>query len=263
MIHATAIVDDGANLASGVEVGPYAIVERGATVGAGCVIAAHAIVRGGTVLEEGVKIDSFAVIGGLPQDLGFDPLVVSGVRIGRQTVVREHATIHRSTHAGGFTQVGAHCFLMATCHVGHDCVVGDHVIIGNTVLLAGHVHIGQRTFLGGDAAVHQHERVGEGAMIGGGTRLALDAPPFCMVTERNELNGLNLVGIKRRQFPREAVMELKDCYRAVYAVPCNRRKAAAARLEQGVEHGPARIFLEFFLGGTRGFVSPRGRGDGE
>lgn len=263
MIHPSAIVDAGANVAPDVEVGPYAIVEAGATVGAGCVLAAHALVRAGSVLEEGVRVDSFAVIGGLPQDLGFDPLVLSGVRVGRGTVLRECATINRSTRPGGFTQVGAGCFLMAAAHVGHDCVVGDNTVIANSVLLAGHVHVGPGCFLGGNSSIHQHERIGEGVMLGGGARLALDAPPFCMVAERNRLVGLNLVGIKRRKFPREAVMELKDCYRAVYSAPCNRRKAAAARLEQGVEHAPARTFLEFFLSGKRGFVAPEGAVDAE
>jgi len=263
MIHATAIVDEGANLAPDVEVGPYAVIERGVTVGAGSVIAAHAVLRSGSVLEERVRVDSFAVVGGLPQDLSFDPIVESGVRIGRETTIREHVTVHRSTRPGGFTQVGPNCFLMATCHVGHDCVVEERVVIANAVLLAGHVHVGAYCFLGGSAAVHQFERIGQGVMVGGGTRLSLDAPPFCMVAERNHLVGLNLVGLKRRGCAREAVMELKDCYRAVYSESIgNRRKLARSRLEAGVKHEPGRLFLEFFLGGKRGFVAPEGDGEG-
>jgi UDP-N-acetylglucosamine acyltransferase len=260
MINQNAIVDAGANLAPDVEVGPFAIVEAGATVGAGCVLAAHAVVRAGAVLEEGVRVDSFAVLGGPPQDLSFDLAVPSGVRIGRGTVVREHVTVHRSTQPGGFTTVGAQCFLMSACHVGHDCTVGDRVVIANSVLLAGHVQVGDHAFFGGDSAVHQYTRVGRGAMVGGGARMALDTPPFCMVTERNRLVGLNLVGLKRLLVQRPAIAELKDCFRAVFGVPGNRRRLAAARLAQGVEHEPAHTFLQFFEAGNRGFAIP---GDGD
>lgn len=258
MIHQTAIVDPGANLGPDVEVGPFSIIEKGVTIGAGSKIAAHVVVRAGTVLEEEVQVDSFTVIGGLPQDLSFDPLVLSGVRIGRRTVVREHVTIHRSTCAGGFTQIGEHCMLMAASHVGHDSTVADRVILANNVMLAGHVHVGSFTFLGGGAGVHQHCRIGEGAMISGLSRISRDVPPFCLAAERNRLSGLNLIGLRRRKFTPEAIREIKEGFHSVYDGPGNRKKRAEERLAHGVLHPPTQCFLEFFRDGKRFFVEREG-----
>lgn len=261
-IHPTAIVDSAANLAPNVEVGPYAIIEAGSTVGANCRIGAHAVIRSGTVLEERVTVDSFSVVGGLPQDLSFDPQIQSGVRIESGTVLREHVTVHRSTHAGGFTVVGANCLLMAASHVGHDSHLNSNVILANNVMLAGHVSVGAFTFVGGGAGVHQFCRIGESVMISGLTRLSMDAAPYCMVSERNHLSGLNLVGLKRRKFDREAVVELKEAYRTIFGILGNQRKLAEQALTKGVKSEQARQFLEFFLSGKRGFASPQ-RGIGQ
>src|SRR5208282_6372730 len=106
-----------------------------------------------------------------------------------------HVTISRATKAGGSTQIGSDCFLMAACHVAHDCRIGDRVVIANAVLLAGHVQIGDRVFLGGGAVIHQFVRIGESAMIGGGGRISSDVAPFCIATERNTVYGLNVVGL--------------------------------------------------------------------
>ena len=236
---------------------PTAIVETGAEVGEDCVIHAHAILTRHARLGAGVVVHPGVVVGGDPQDLSFDPATASGVRIGPRTVLREHVTINRSTAAGGETLVGADCFLMAGAHVAHDCVVGDHVVLANNVLLAGHVRLGAFTFVGGGAAFHQFTRVGEIAMVGGLARITLDIPPYVMAAERDEIVGLNLVGLKRRSFSREVVAELKDCFREVYFDGGNVRLRAQEVLGHGVRSAEARGFLEFFAGGRRGVARAR------
>ncbi len=240
---------------------PTAILEDGVEIGRDCDIHAHAILRRGTVLGERVTVHPFAVLGGDPQDLHFDPATASGVRIGAGTTIREQVTVNRSTRAGADTQVGAGCFLMAGSHVAHDCVVGDNVVVANNVMLAGHVHIGANCFLGGAAGFHQFVRVGEGAIVSGASRIAQDVPPFAMAAERNEVIGLNLIGLRRRGVPREAIRELKDAFRVVYFTPGNIREVAARALAEGAfATAEARRFLEFFVAGKRGFA--RARRDG-
>ena len=229
-----------------------AIIEEGARLGAGCVIHPHAIIKRGAVLGDGVAVHPFAVVGGDPNFLKFDPATVSGVRIGAGTVIREHVTINRSIYAGKETAIGARCYLMANAHVGHDCTVGDDVVLATNIMLGGHVAVGDFTFFGGGAGAHQFCRIGEGVMIAGLARITQDLAPFLLVAERNEVSGLNLVGLKRRGFSREAIAELKECYAAVFAGG-DPRKLAAARVAKTPE---AQRFLGFFAGGKRGFARP-------
>ena len=236
-----------------------AIVEDGAVLGAGCVIHAHALVTRHCVLGDAVVVHPSAVIGGDPQDLSFDSTLATGVRIGARTVLREHVTVNRATKPGAATTLGADCFLMAASHVGHDCEVGDRVIMANAVLLAGHVHVGERAFIGGGAAIHQFVRIGESAMLGGLARITRDVPPFTMAAERDELVGLNVVGLRRRGFKAPVVAELKEAFRTVCRPTGNPRELAAAALAGGAfASAEARRFLEFFAGGRRGFLRTRG-----
>ncbi len=242
---------------------PTAIIEEGAVIGLGCEIHAHAVITRYTVLGEGVVVHPFTVIGGDPQDLSFDRSIWTGVRIGARTVLREHVTVNRATKADGWTEVGADAFLMTASHVGHDCRVGDRVILANAVLLAGFVSVGERAFVGGGAAFHQFCRIGESAMVGGLARITRDIPPFSMVAERDELVGLNRVGMRRRGFSPAAVAEIKRAYREV-CVPLGKpRELARAALESGTyATDEARRFLGFFEGGRRGFLTARRGADG-
>jgi UDP-N-acetylglucosamine acyltransferase len=240
---------------------PTAIVEDGAVLGADCIIHAHAHVTRHCVLGDGVVVHPFAVIGGDPQDLTFDAKLSTGVRIGARTVLREYVTVNRATKAGSFTEIGADCFLMTASHAGHDCRVGERVIMANAVLLAGHVDVGERSFIGGGAAMHQFVRVGEGAMLGGLARTTRDVPPFTMATERDELVGLNVVGLRRRGLKAPVLAELKEAFRMVCRKVGNPRELAAAALAGGgFESAEARRFLEFFAGGRRGFLRAGGPG---
>jgi len=258
MIHPLALVEPGAQVAGDATVGPFAVVESGAVVGQGCVLAAHAIVRRGCVLAAGVRIDSFAVLGGEPQDLGFDRATPSGVEIGANTVIREHVTVHRATKAGTATRVGAHNLLMAGSHVAHDCVLADHVILANGSMLGGHVEVGARAFVSGGVAVHQFCRIGGGALVSGNAVITEDVAPASLAHGRNELSGLNLVGLRRRNLPPETIAELKRAYHAVFTPGTSCAGQAQTALDSGIyRSAEAAEFLRFFLGGKRGrFASP-------
>lgn len=234
---------------------PTAIIEEGVQLGAGCIVHPGAIIKRHSVLGDGVVVHPYAVIGGDPQYLKFDPATVSGVRIGAATVIREHVTINRSIHPEQATVIGARCFLMANAHVGHDCAVADDVVLANNVMLAGHVAVDGLTFIGGGAGIHQFCRIGEGAMVAGLARITKDVAPFLMAAERDEVPGFNLVGLKRRALDRGVILEIKACYRAVFAGG-DPRPLAAALMTAGVESAEARRFLEFFAGGKRGFARP-------
>jgi UDP-N-acetylglucosamine acyltransferase len=258
MIHPTAAVHPAAELGPDVEIGPFAVVEADTRIGAGCRIAAHAIVRSGSDLGEAVTVDSFAVVGGLPQMR--TPVQQPGrVAIGARCVLREGVTVHRSTKADGTTSVGTDCYLMAHSHVGHDSIVGNTVTLANNVMLAGHVQVGDQTFVGGGAGVHQFVRIGQGAMIAGNAAISYDVPPYAIAADRNDICGLNLVGIRRQGVPTPAVADLKQCFRAVFHHLGDPRQLAARALQAAAcgSEPPGRSFLEFFAGGRRGFARTR------
>ncbi|HEX2101548.1 MAG TPA: acyl-ACP--UDP-N-acetylglucosamine O-acyltransferase [Candidatus Synoicihabitans sp.] len=241
MIHPSAFIDPAAQLGQNVEVMAGAVITRWARVG------------------DNVVVHPGAVIGGDPQYLKFDRATPSYVDVGAATVIREHVTLNRSIHPDQATVIGARCFLMAGCHAGHDCIVADDVVLANNVLLAGHVSVGVFSFVGGGAAIHQFCRVGDVAMVAGLARITRDVPSFTMVAERDDLIGLNFVGLKRRGWPRESMREVKELYRTICTAVGNPREAAAAAATQARSE-EARRFLAFFAEGKRGFCRPR-RGD--
>lgn len=247
MIDRTAIIGREAKIGENVHIGPYAIVENNVQVGDNCVIAAHAIIRSGSILERNVQIDSFASIGGDPQDISFDRKTHSGVIIGESTIIREGVTIHRATVEGGLTKVGKNCFLMGYCHIAHDCVLGNDIKIANGALLGGYVSMGDHIFMGGNSVIHQNLQIGEGVIIAGCARLNLDIPPFLIVSEATEINGLNLIGIKRRGFGQTEVSDLKCCFKEVLDSPGNPyEKAANARQNGLAKTELGKVFLAFF-----------------
>lgn len=234
---------------------PTAVVEDGAQLGADCEIMARAIVTRHAVLGDRVVVHPGAVIGGDPQYLKFDRATPSFVRVGTGSVIRENVTLNRAIYADQATVVGERCFLMANSHLGHDCALGDDVVLANNAMLAGHVSVGSFSFVGGGAGVHQFCRIGDSCMVAGLARITRDLAPFTITAERDEVSGLNLVGLKRRGFSREAIRELKEAFRAVYFGVGNIRELAAAALAGGgFATAEARRFLEFFTGGKRGFA---------
>jgi len=240
------------------DIHPLAVIEKGAQIGADCTIHSHAIIRRWATLGDRVTVHPFAVVGGDTQDLKFRPGSESWVQVGSGTTIRECVTINRGTDQGGITRVGENCLIMAGAHIAHDCTVGNHAIVVNAVLLAGHVEVGEHAVLGGASVYHQFVRVGRGAMVGGGSRISLDLPPFTLAAERNEVVGLNLLGLKRRGISRDTIRELKDAFRLIYGAPGSLKDAAAGLIaERRFTTEEAQSFLTFFIEKTRGIARLR------
>ena len=216
-IHPTAIVEDGAALGAGVEIGPFCIVGRDVRLGDGVRLISHAVVAGSTVIGPRCVIHPNAVLGGESQIRDHDP---AGTRlvVGEDTVIRESVTFSLgSAKSHGVTEVGARGFFMAYSHIGHDCRVGDDVTFANGAQLAGHVDIGDGVILGGLAAVQQFGRSGRGAMLGGISGCNLDIIPYGIAFgTHSKLTGLNLVGLKRRGLPRASIHALRAAFRAIF-----------------------------------------------
>lgn len=247
MIHPTAIIHPCAQIEDNVSIGPFSVIEDNVSIAQGCKIGEHVIIRSGSILEENVFVSPFGVIGGLPQVLHFSEDLKTGVRIGKCTVLREGVTINRATLEGSLTRVGEHCFLMANSHVAHDCQLGDYVVFANGVLPAGHVKIGSYSVFGGNAVIHQHLNIGEGVMIAGRAALNMDIPPFLLVSEHNQVHGLNTIGLKRRRFKLEEIKDLKTCFKSVLGKPGNPYEYATHLLASKPNPSSlAQTFLDFF-----------------
>ena len=218
MIHPTAIVADGARLGEGVRIGPYSIVGSNVTLGNNVELISHAVVEGNTSIGPGTRIFPFASVGHQPQDLKFHG-ENSRLEIGANCTIRESVTINPGTEGGGMvTRIGDNCLIMASAHVAHDVIVGNNVVITNYVGIAGHCHIGDYVRFGGTCVIHQFTRIGAHAFIGAQSMVDGDVIPYGMaVGNRATLTGLNLVGLKRRGFEREAIHRLRAAYRQIFA----------------------------------------------
>ena len=215
-IHATAIVDAGAQLGESVTIGPWAMVGPGCVLGEGSTVAARATLEKNVTLGRNVQIGIGSVLGGDPQDLKFRG-EETFVDIGDDTVLREYVTINRATAHSVTTRVGAGCFLMTNVHVAHDCQLGNHVIISNGTLLAGHITVGDKVTISGNCAVHQFVRIGRFAFIGGVSKVTQDIPPFVRASGNpTTLFGLNSVGLERNGLDAEVRREIKRAYRLCF-----------------------------------------------
>jgi len=216
-VHPTAIVEDGAVLGAGVEIGPYCIVGRDAKLNDGVRLISHVVICGQTEIGARCVIHPHAVMGGESQIVHNDP---TGTRLslGEDCVVRESVTFNlgsRKSH--GITRIGARGYFMAYSHIGHDCVVGNDVVFANGAQLAGHVTIGDGVILGGLCAIQQFGRIGRGAMLGGLSGANLDVIPFGIAAGPHaKLAGLNIVGLKRRGVPRPSIHAMRAAYRAIF-----------------------------------------------
>ena len=216
-IHPTAQVDAAARLAEGVDVGPWSIVGPGVVLEEGVRLASHVIVQQDTRIGRGTTVHPFCLLGGDPQHGGYKGEPVR-LEIGENNLIREHCTFNRGTPADrGVTTVGSNCLFMTGAHVGHDAVVGDGVTFANQATLGGHSRIGDRVFLGGLCAVHQHGRVGQGAIVGGLAAVTRDVIPYGSAWGNHaRLHGLNLVGLKRKGYGKDAIRRLLGAYRALF-----------------------------------------------
>lgn len=216
-IHPTALVDVHAELAEDVVIQPYTIIGPEVVIQAGCRVGPHVVIEGRVQIGKNNQISPFVPIGFPPQDITYQGEPTQ-VLIGDDNIIREHVTIHRGTpRGGGVTRIGNQNFLMAYAHVAHDCKIGDRVILANGATLGGHVQVDDYAVVGGLAAIHQYVRIGAHAYIGGTSPINQDIPPYTLVApERAAIHGLNLVGLKRKEFSPEAMKALKNCYRIFF-----------------------------------------------
>lgn len=241
-IHPTAIVDGGARIADGVEIGPWCTVGPGVVLNDGVRLVSHVVVQQDTTVGGGTVIHPFAVIGGDPQHNGYKGEPVR-LEIGANNVIREHSTFNRGTPQGtGVTRVGSNGLFMTGAHIGHDAVVGDNVVMANNATLGGHAHIGDKVFLGGLCAVHQNGRVGQGAIVGGLAAVTRDVIPYGSAWGNHaRLHGLNLIGLKRKGYGKDAVRRLLAAFRdlfegeGVFAERLDRVEAGYADLPEIME----------------------------
>ncbi|MDR5900698.1 acyl-ACP--UDP-N-acetylglucosamine O-acyltransferase [Halomonas icarae] len=217
MIHPTALVDPAARLADDVEIGPFTVVGPDVEIGSGSRIGPHVVIKGPTVLGARTRIFQFASVGEDCQDKKYNGEPTRLV-MGDDNVIREGVTLHRGTvQDRGETTIGSRNLFMAYVHVGHDCVIGSDCILANQVTLAGHVKMGDFAIIGGLSAVHQFCHFGTHAMAGGGSIITKDTPAFVMINGNPaQVHGLNLVGLKRRGFSRDALKALGEAYKLVY-----------------------------------------------
>jgi UDP-N-acetylglucosamine acyltransferase len=216
-IHPTALIEEGAQLGQNVTIGPYCVIGPHVVLEDGVHLESHVAIAGQTVIGEKTHIFPFASVGHSPQDLKYAG-ENSRLEIGKRNIIREYVTLQPGTEGGGLvTTIGDDCLFMACSHVAHDCRIGHHVILANNVMVAGHVELGNFVICGGGAGIHQFVRVGEQAFIGGMSGVENDVIPFgSAIGNRAHLGGLNLVGLKRRNFSRETIHNLRKAYRLLF-----------------------------------------------
>ena len=233
-IHPTTVVDSTAKIGKNVLIGPNTIVENNTEIGDGTQIDSNAKICYGARIGKDCHIFHGAVISEIPQDLKFHG-EESITTVGDRTKIREYATIHRGTEDKEKTEIGSDCLLMAYTHVAHDCLIGNHVVMANAVTLGGHVTIDDWAFIGGMVGIHQFTHVGKHVFIGGGYRCVQDVPPYILVTgEPLKYSGLNVVGLRRRNFTNETINLLKEVYRLIFRSEFNISQALE-QIQSGFE----------------------------
>ena len=255
LVDPRAAVDPEAVLGEGTTVGPFAVVGPRVVVGARVRIASSAVVMGPTTIGDDCEIHPFVSIGGPPQDLKYKG-EETRLTIGSKNVFRESCTINRGTvGGGGNTTIGDGNLFMAGAHVAHDCHVGSGTIFANAATLAGHVTVGDHSTIGAYSGVHQYCRIGDHAFIGGYSVITQDALPYVLsVGNRARAMGINVIGLKRRQFSDEVVTALRRAYRTLFRskLPL---KEAIAEVERDMGHlKEVAYFLEFVKTSERGVI---------
>ena len=217
MIHKTAIINSNAKISSKVEIGPYTVIGPSVEIDEDVIIQSHVCITGHTIIGKNNKIYSFASIGSDPQDMKYKGEKTELI-IGENNTIREYSTINTGTiQGGGITKVGDNNLIMISAHIAHDCIIGNNIVIANSAAIAGHAEIGDYVVIGGNCGVQQFTRIGKMAMIGGMTGVSRDVIPYGLSTgNRNFLNGINVVGLRRGKIPNKDIISLTDAYKDIF-----------------------------------------------
>jgi len=253
-VHPTAIVDDDAQLADDVVIGPWCWVRGRVRIDAGTVLLQRVMIRGPVTIGRENTLYPNATIGYAPQDQKYDPAADgAGVVIGDGNTLREGVTIHRATGEQP-TRLGDHNYLMVNSHVGHDSVLHNRITLINGAVVAGHVELADQVIIGGIAGVHQFCRVGRGAMLGGGIGITKDLPPWCVAYEMRTVGSLNLVGLRRAGL-RDSVRPMKKAFDILFRAGHN-RPHALQRIRAEIPDDPVVAeFADFVQTSTRGICT--------
>ena len=257
-IHASAVLEQGCVVGSGCTIGPFCSIGPNVVLGANVQLKSHVVVTGHTEIGDETAIFSFAVVGEIPQDLKFDGEETRLI-IGKRCRIREGATLNTGTAGGGgITRVGDDCLIMTGAHVAHDAIIGNNVIMANQVAVAGHCVIADNVIIGGLSGIHQFVRIGRGAIIGAVTMVTNDVIPYGLVqSTRGQLDGLNLIGLKRSGVARADITALRAAYQALAqgeGTFQERVKLLAAETDSDY----VREIVDFVLGNTdRSFLTPK------
>lgn len=254
MIHNTAIIHQGAEIDSDVEIGPYTVIGDKVKIAAGSKIGPHVVINGPTTIGKNNKIFQFASIGEEPQDKkyqGEDTLL----EIGEGNIIREYCTFNRGTvQGGGITKIGDNNWIMAYVHIAHDCIVQNNTIFANNASLAGHVLVEDFVILGGFALVHQFCIVGAHSFLAKATAVTKDVAPFLMVSgEPPKPHGLNIEGLKRHGFAKDTIKNLREAYRLLYRSGLT-VKEAKKQMQLLPSSKELERFIEFLDRSERGLV---------
>jgi UDP-N-acetylglucosamine acyltransferase len=255
VIHSTAIISPGAELAEDIKVGPYSIIDADVQIGAGTEIGSHVIIKGATEIGDNNRILQFASIGEDPQDKKYAGEKTRLV-IGDGNTIREFCTLNRGTAQGiGVTRIGNNNWLMAYVHVAHDCDIGNEAIFANNSSLAGHVSVGDYVIFGGFSGAHQFCRVGAHSFIGNNAAVTRDVPPYIMVSGQPAVpRGVNSKGLKRRGFNSDQVKNIKEAFRLLYRLGLRLEEARDRITELAADREELRIFAEFLEPSERSIV---------
>ena len=258
LVHPSAFVEEGATIGPNCFVGPFALIGAEVTLAADVTVKSHAVVTGWTEIGEGTTIFPFACVGEVPQDLKF-----KGERtrliVGQRCKIREGATLNTGTEGGGgITRIGDDCLLMTGAHIGHDAQLGSRIVLANQVAIAGHCHIGDDVIIGGLSGIHQWVRIGRGAIIGAVTMVTNDVLPYGLVQgPRGVLDGLNLVGLKRRGVERADITAMRAAFQML-AQGEGSFVDRARRLADETDSAYVREMTDFILSASdRSFLTPK------
>lgn len=253
-VSSLAYVHPEAKLGNNVIVEPFAYIDRNTEIGEGTRVMTQSTILYGARIGKNCTIFPHATVSGIPQDLKFYGEDTEAI-IGDNTIIRECVTVNRGTASKGFTKVGSNCLIMAYSHVAHDCELNNHVILGNSTQLAGEVEVDDYAIISGGALVHQFTRIGAHVMIQGGSRIPKDIPPYVMVgREPITFVGLNIVGLRRRNFTSERINSIQEIYRYLYQSGYNVSQAAERIENELPESDDRNYILSFIRSSSRGIV---------
>jgi UDP-N-acetylglucosamine acyltransferase len=255
MIDARAVISPQAEIAAGVEIGPFSIIGRDVVIGPGTWIGPHVVINGPTRIGAENKIFQFASIGDAPQDkkYGGEP---TRLEIGDRNVFRESVTVNRgTTHDKGVTHIGSDNLFMAYSHVAHDCHLGDQIVLANCATLGGHVQIGDWVTMGGLSAVHQHTMIGAHCFIAHHAAVTRDVPPYVMAVGRPAVpHSVNSVGLQRRGFTAGQILNIRRAYRVLYRSGLKLQAALEELDKAAASQAEIRPFVDFIRHSSRSIV---------